>query len=117
MTPLHRERICTSCDIGRARSELQQPEQFPNYDFDECNVAERWWEDDGQPNPSFAANDVGKVLQEDQQAFANRVTQFRSWLQARPETAIVVVGHSNFFRHFLGASSKLKNCEVKKVLL
>jgi broad specificity phosphatase PhoE len=90
-----------------------------NYDFDECDVEERWWEkEETGDNPSFSSTDVvGRVIQESQNDFVVRVAKFREWLQDRPESAIVVVGHSNFFRHFLGASSKMSNCEVKKIVL
>lgn len=43
-----------------------------------------------------------------------RITEFRAWLAVRPEKVIVVVGHSNFFKFYLGMSEKLKNCEVYK---
>jgi len=43
-----------------------------------------------------------------------RIAQFREWLASRPESVIVVVGHSNFFKYYLGMSEKLKNCEVHK---
>jgi broad specificity phosphatase PhoE len=83
-------------------------------------LKDRWWEKEGVgPNPDFAASGgvKGRVIQEPHNDFVVRVAKFREWLQERPESVIVVVGHSNFFRHFLGASSKMSNCEVKKITL
>ena len=41
-----------------------------------------------------------------------RIGQFRLWLAERPEKVIAVVGHSNFFKFYLGMAEKLRNCEV-----
>jgi broad specificity phosphatase PhoE len=133
VSELHRERLCTSCDIGRARTELEASERpWQKYDFG--GIPERWWEAPGggsSPNPDFSAaqrvatgegghsptQEKGRVVQETRSEFLARVEAFRAWLRNRPESVVVVVGHSNFFKHFLGASTKMANCEVKEITL
>ena len=44
-----------------------------------------------------------------------RVRQFRSFLLARPERCIAVVGHGTFFFHLTG--KVLANCEVAELEL
>jgi broad specificity phosphatase PhoE len=44
-----------------------------------------------------------------------RVRQFRSFLLARPERCIAVVGHGTFFFHLTG--KVLANCEVEELEL
>ncbi len=46
-----------------------------------------------------------------------RTHNFTQWLLSRPETNIVVVGHSAFFRDLIGTECKMDNCEVRLVLL
>jgi len=46
-----------------------------------------------------------------------RIAAFVEWLLARPESCIVVVGHSAFFRDLLRMKLKLDNCEVRSCVL
>mmetsp|Transcript_13765 Transcript_13765/g.26703 ORF Transcript_13765/g.26703 Transcript_13765/m.26703 type:complete len:240 (-) Transcript_13765:360-1079(-) len=46
-----------------------------------------------------------------------RIASFERALCARKEERILVVGHSQFFRHMLGMAEKFKNCDVWKVEL
>ena len=46
-----------------------------------------------------------------------RIASFTEWLLSRPESCIVVVGHSAFFRDLLNTKLKLDNCEVRSCVL
>ncbi|RYE56220.1 MAG: hypothetical protein EOP48_08510 [Sphingobacteriales bacterium] len=46
-----------------------------------------------------------------------RIALFTEWLLNRPESCIVVVGHSAFFRDMLSTELKLKNFEVRSCML
>jgi len=50
-----------------------------------------------------------------QQRFRNRVSAFERWIDAREEKSIIIVGHSQFFKHLLGSAcplSKFSNCDI-----
>lgn len=97
--PMHRETVENSCDIGRPPRELAQ--DFPDLAFG--HLPDVWWytAQDG------ARNDAGIIL-EPHHAISERVNGFRTWLAARPEQSIAVVGHGTFFRHLTGTF--LDNC-------
>jgi broad specificity phosphatase PhoE len=46
------------------------------------------------------------------QSLADRIAAFESWLGEQPHDAVVIVGHSQFFKAMLGLSFKFGNCEV-----
>ena len=46
-----------------------------------------------------------------------RCGRFRKWLQNQPQKVIVVVGHSTFFKAFTSSPHRLKNCEIKSILI
>jgi broad specificity phosphatase PhoE len=96
---LHRERLENSCDVGRAPSLLLA--EFPHWAFD--HLDDVWWHDSGERDPRGFVVEPLSVLEE-------RVRQFRSWLAARPESLIAVVGHGTFF-HYL-TERQLQNCEI-----
>jgi glucosyl-3-phosphoglycerate phosphatase len=96
---LHRERLENSCDVGRAPSLLLA--EFPHWAFD--HLRDIWWHDEGERDPRGFVVEPLSVVEE-------RVRQFRSWLAARPEKLIAVVGHGTFF-HFL-TGRQLHNCEI-----
>jgi broad specificity phosphatase PhoE len=57
------------------------------------------------------------VLTEPQEEVDARILRFKGWLDARPESCIVVVGHSSFFQRTIEVLArttmpKLDNCEV-----
>lgn len=101
---LHREHLASSCDVGRAPSALLQ--EFPHLAFD--HLDEVWWHAAGEPDERGLFLEPEEVLQE-------RVRLFRSWIAARPERQIAVVGHGTFFFHLTGRV--LRNCEVAVVEL
>lgn len=95
---LHRECQESSCDIGRAASEIAA--EFPHLKVD--HLPEIWW----HAEMGLAA---GLHPVEPRTLFDTRVAAFRDWLAARPERTIAVVGHGTFFFHLTG--TWLENCQ------
>ena len=95
---LHRECQESSCDVGRAASEIAA--EFPHLDVG--HLPEIWWH-------AEAGCDAGGYPVEPRGLFDRRVAAFRDWLAARPERTIAVVGHGTFFFHLTGLW--LDNCE------
>ena len=95
---LHRECQESSCDVGRATSELAA--DFPHLDVG--HLPEIWWHAE-----EGAALTFGLPI-EPRPLFDRRVAGFREWLRARPEKTIAVVGHGTFFYHLTGTF--LENC-------
>ena len=96
---LHRERLESSCDVGRAPAALLA--DFPSLDL--AHLKDIWWHDAEERDPRGFAIEPDTV-------FDGRVREFRAWLSARPETLIAVVGHGTFFYHLTG--EQLPNCGV-----
>ena len=96
---LHRERLESSCDIGRPAAALAQ--DFPSLAFD--HLDDPWWHDCAEKDA------LGHAI-EPQHVFAARLADFRAWLVARPERSIAVVGHGTFFFHLTGVP--FVNCGV-----
>ncbi|MCJ2052703.1 histidine phosphatase family protein [Methylobacterium sp. J-070] len=94
---LHRECQESSCDVGRAASEIAA--EFPHLDVG--HLPEVWW----HAEPGC---EVGGYPVEPRPLFDARVAAFREWLRARPERTIAVVGHGTFFYHLTGTF--LENC-------
>ncbi|GMH51570.1 hypothetical protein TrRE_jg12333 [Triparma retinervis] len=44
-----------------------------------------------------------------------RIESFKTWITTRPESSIVVVGHSQWFKKMLGMDKKFDNCDIWKV--
>lgn len=87
---LHRERLDSFCDVGRSPTALAQ--EFPMLDF--AHLDDPWWYNTlGSPGP-FAREPMDILDQ--------RVDAFVAYLQSRPESCIVVVGHSTFLRALAG---------------
>lgn len=95
---LHRECQESSCDVGRAASELAA--EFPHLDVG--HLPEVWWHAE-----EVAALTFGLPI-EPRPLFDRRVAGFRQWLRARPEKTIAVIGHGTFFYHLTGTF--LENC-------
>ena len=104
VSALPRERVESSCDIGRAPVDLAA--DFPRLELD--HLADVWWHAQGM------ADDRG-ICVEPVAIVEARVRQFRSFLLARPERCIAVVGHGTFFFHLTG--KVLANCEVAELEL
>jgi len=94
---LHRECQESSCDVGRATSEIAA--EFPHLDVG--HLPEIWW----HAEPGC---EVGGYPVEPRHLFDARVAGFRDWLRTRPESTIAVVGHGTFFYHLTGTF--LENC-------
>jgi broad specificity phosphatase PhoE len=50
-------------------------------------------------------------------SFHERIRQFAEFVEQRPESTVVAVGHSQFFRAMLGVNFKFSNCDVWHVEL
>jgi broad specificity phosphatase PhoE len=96
---LARERVENSCDVGRPPSALAA--EFPALDL--AHLDEVWWHAEGEP-------DERGICVEPIATVEARVAAFRTFLLARPERVIAVVGHGTFFYHLTGKF--LANCEV-----
>lgn len=99
ISPLHREWLNSSCDVGRSTRDLAA--EFPTLDF--AHLGDPWWHHQGPFNEHGFAR-------EPEQALLDRVTAFKDMIAARVEARIAVVGHGDFFHRLLGRH--LMNCEL-----
>lgn len=90
VTCLHRERLESSCDVGRSPTELAA--DFPALAFD--HLDDPWWH--------APQGDVGRWSIEPEEVFLTRVERFGQWIATRPERRVAVVGHGTFFRALTG---------------
>ena len=97
--PLHREWLCSSCDVGRSIRDLAL--DFPTLDF--AHLADPWW------HHLAPFNQHGFSL-EPEHLLLDRVAAFKAMIAARTEQRIAVIGHGDFFHRLLGR--QLKNCEL-----
>jgi broad specificity phosphatase PhoE len=102
--PLARERVENSCDVGRAPAAIAS--DFPHIDVGDLPSV--WWHAQG------VADERG-ICVEPIASVERRVADFRSFLEARPERHIAVVGHGTFFFHLTGRM--LANCEMTELTL
>jgi len=98
ITCRHRERLESSCDVGRSPSHLAR--DFPKLAFD--HLQDPWWHVGETDERGFATEPLD--------VFEQRVANFAEWLMARPERTIAVIGHGTFFRQLTGCW--MANCEV-----
>lgn len=98
VTCRHRERLESSCDVGRSPAHLKS--DFPHLDFD--HLDDPWWHHEPSHPSPFA--------REPEAAFKGRVQAFGTWLATHGARRIAVVGHGTFFHAMLGRW--LRNCEV-----
>jgi broad specificity phosphatase PhoE len=96
---LHRECLASSCDVGRSPTDLAG--DFPGLSF--AHLDDPWWHEGEE-------RDALGIAVEPEPVVAARLSAFRTWLAARPERHIAVVGHGTFFFHLTGA--RLANCEM-----
>lgn len=109
VSDLHAEHVHNSGDVGRPLSMLS--EEFPMLSF--TGIAEMWWY-----SPENAPNDpVNGIFRspESMKHLKERVGKFREHLRLRPETTIVVIGHSTFFRELSGKAKRMENCEILSI--
>ena len=86
------------CQRGAPLAELRA--DYPTFDFAGC-ADEAQWTTDGRGG-SFHPLGV-----------AERLELFRTFLHGLPEdAAVLVVGHSGFWKKFLGQDQKMANCEL-----
>lgn len=103
---LHTEHVFNSGDVGRPTSMLSR--EFPMLSF--TGIEEVWWF-----SPKRAPNDpLNGIFQsrESMDHLRKRVGIFRQYLLSRPETTIVIIGHSTFFKELSGRRRRMKNCEI-----
>ncbi len=100
ITCRHRERLESSCDVGRSPSALKA--DFPALDFD--HLEEVWW----HKEPGSQAPFITEPLS----VFEKRVHAFRGWLTDHPTTKVAVIGHGTFFHALTG--HWMQNCEVQR---
>lgn len=98
VTCQHRERLESSCDVGRAPALLR--EDFPHLAFE--HLDDPWWHHIPGDDRPFVVEPV--------ELFEDRVASFRAWLAAHEAERIAVVGHGTFFHALAG--QWLRNCEV-----
>lgn len=96
---MHRERLESSCDVGRAPQLIAA--DFPLYEFG--HLGDIWWHAEGEADERGIHVEPIETLEE-------RVETFRQWLAARQEAHIAVVGHGTFFFHLTGEF--MRNCQV-----
>lgn len=97
VTCMHRERLESSCDVGRSPRHLAR--EFPSLAFD--HLDDPWWHCGPESGSGYAV--------EPHETFSQRVARFRAWLADRPERRVAVVGHGTFFHALTGRW--LANCE------
>ena len=111
---LPRERLDKAGDVGLPTEELRKRLPGDVFTFDEGSMStERWWEGGGGGGDA----ETRSVQRESMAHLHARVAAFRAWLLGRPESCIAVVGHSAFFKAFMGSWSKPRNCEVCEVVV
>ena len=88
---LLRERLESSCDVGRSPAALAA--DFPALAFG--HLPDRWWHNEGTVDPQA-------IVLEPDTVFADRVAALRGWLGERPESTLAVIGHGAFLRTLTG---------------
>lgn len=116
-----REWMDTYGDVGQNKKELLTMNEFSNYiNFDEL-INDEWWlthankKNDGNFKTVMDTN--GAIIKETKDDIHYRIQLFKEWILQRPENNIVVIGHSRFFREFVGSKNKLHNCQMMRVHL
>lgn len=99
ISPLHREWLNNSCDVGRSVRDLAA--DFPTLDF--AHLSDPWW------HHLEPFNQHG-FSPEPEHALLDRVSAFKQMIADRTETRIAVVGHGDFFHRLIGRH--LMNCEL-----
>lgn len=100
VTCQHRERLESSCDVGRAPAALSQ--DYPHLAFD--HLADPWWHHQPDSDAPFVVEPV--------ELFEDRVASFRAWLAAHEAQRLAVVGHGTFFHALTG--HWMQNCEIRR---
>ena len=100
VTCKHRERLESTCDVGRPPVELKQ--DFPHLDFD--HLDDPWWHHEPTAKTPFTIEPL--------HVFEERVSAFREWLAGHEAQRIAVIGHGTFFHALTG--HWMQNCEVQR---
>ena len=102
---LHREHLQNFCDVGRSPALLAK--EYPQLAFH--HLDNPWWYTSLDGDAVYAP--------EPDDMFQARVTGFESWLKARPEAELAVVGHGTFLRHLTGevfGNGERKEIDLKR---
>ncbi|KAG2489538.1 hypothetical protein HYH03_011989 [Edaphochlamys debaryana] len=101
--PLARERVWHASDVGSPRAELER--KFPDGRYDFSALPDVWWHCADPSDPRV-------VGLEPEDAFKERVAEFRRWLAARPESSIAIVAHWGLLYELTGGGD-FANCELR----
>jgi len=99
------DNTATAAAAGRTTTDVDVAVE---YSFEGCRVVETALLTEKTPSewvPGFYGT------------FAARIAEFERWARRQPETRIVAVGHSQFFKAMLGLDFKFNNCDVWRVEL
>lgn len=110
--PLAAERVYMEADVGRPRSVLEQ--EWPQFDFSELPADDSpwWWTGDQETYTEWRVPGHYSVLGEPRDVFGKRMVRFKQWLQARPESKILVVAHWGTIFSLTGV--EFENCQVEE---
>jgi broad specificity phosphatase PhoE len=100
ITCRHRERLESSCDVGRSPEALKT--EFPALEFDHLDAI--WWHHEPAAKSPFVTEPLS--------AFEKRVRVFRDWIATHPAQRLAVIGHGTFFHALTGRW--MQNCEVQR---
>lgn len=106
VTPLCRERLYHSSDVGRSPRVVSA--EFPQYSG-WGHLPEVWWHAEGDPPDPLAFHP------EPEDVFLDRCRHFLAWLAARPEKIIAVVTHWGVIEAL--TQTEFVNCEIGTYLL
>lgn len=112
-----REWVDTLGDIGTSKSQLIEKYKLNNnisIDFSFINK-EFWWDQNIKYDKDN--NKFGNIIKEDRKNINKRISIFKHWILQRKENNILIIGHSRWFRQFVGSMFKLNNCGMMKVNL
>ncbi len=117
--PLAREAVTGADDLGSPLAELEA--RFPAFDFSLVRAGPPvWWyagdgaDGDGANVAASRTRYATKRFVEPESALRPRVAALASWLRARPERRIALVGHHDLTERLTGLT--LRNCELACVL-
>ena len=107
VSPLLREQLFSSCDVGRSGHELGV--FFPELSTQLHQLPADWWGGPGHEHFRLM-NGVPLASREPIQAVRARLRALMQLIASRPERSIVLVGHGVLFFHIIG--KWLDNCEL-----
>ncbi|KAL6747614.1 hypothetical protein V8C86DRAFT_1294316 [Haematococcus lacustris] len=106
--PCIAEFLVTAGDVGRPASVLSQ--EFPQLSHQLAKLPEQWWyQGAGKPNCALT-----KCMEGGEPVISQkgRIAEFTRWLNGRPESLFVLIGHGSYWYNFMGKQKRMHNCEV-----